>query len=245
MSRSSHQHTPATTSKPSDAEAAEPALAVSATDRSSRKEREREIHRQEILEAAERAFIHKGYQHATVEEIAEAADFAVGTLYNFFKGKDDLCTQVLERIARQFMEQFEASVLGEKDAIKAIAALIALRLTHHEAHQCFFQIFLEGRHGCDARHLDPCEILPKNCRELYDHYLEEVRGIFARGVAERVFEDEDPVYLTLCLEGIVNACIAHWVRQKEIEPLAARTARVQRTFLKWIQGGRAGLSSVS
>ena len=61
-----------------------------------RKERERERHRREMLEAAERVFVRKGYHDATVEEIAQEAEFAVGTLYNFFKGKDDLYARVVE-----------------------------------------------------------------------------------------------------------------------------------------------------
>jgi len=58
--------------------------------RLSRRDRERERHRQEILEAAERVFVREGYHAATVEAIAREAEFGIGTIYNFFQSKEDL-----------------------------------------------------------------------------------------------------------------------------------------------------------
>ena len=63
-----------------------------------RRERERAQHRCEILDAAERVFVSKGYEAATVEEIAKGAEFSVGTLYQFFAGKRELYECVIERI---------------------------------------------------------------------------------------------------------------------------------------------------
>jgi len=60
-----------------------------------RKERERARHRREILDAAERLFAEKGFHGATTEEIARRAEFAVGTLYKFFKSKEEIYNAVL------------------------------------------------------------------------------------------------------------------------------------------------------
>ena len=70
------------------------------TDASQRKgktgRRERRIARRkkEILDAAARIFAEKGYANATTREIAEAADMAEGTLYNYFGGKRELLLAV-------------------------------------------------------------------------------------------------------------------------------------------------------
>ena len=194
----------------------------------SRKERERQRHRQEILEAAERVFVRKGYHGATVEEIAQEAEFAVGTIYNFFKGKDDLYACVIEGIAQDFMEQFETKVLSLADPESAIAALIELRLTHFEDHRGFFRIFFEASPGS---RLDPAAALPDNCAGLYERYMEAVIEIFRRGVSRRVFDESDPLYLALCLEGIVNAFVAYWSKREPTEPLAVRVEKMKREFL--------------
>jgi len=192
----------------------------------SRREREREAHRQELLEAAERVFVREGYHGATVEKIAQEAEFAVGTLYNFFEGKDDLYARVIERIVEDFMIQFEEKVLSKEDPEQAIASLIELRLTHYENHQGFFRVLFET---VPSSRLDPSRTLPTRISGAYERYLDSVTDIFRRGVSQGVFDETDPLYLTLCLEGIVNAF--YWSKRKSTEPLTVRVEKMKREFL--------------
>jgi TetR/AcrR family transcriptional regulator len=56
----------------------------------SRKERETELRQQIILEAAEKLFLSEGYEGTTMDQIAEQSEFSKGTLYNYFKSKEEL-----------------------------------------------------------------------------------------------------------------------------------------------------------
>lgn len=56
----------------------------------SRKQRETELRKQIILEAAEHLFLSEGYEKTTMDEIARQSEFSKGTLYNYFKSKDEL-----------------------------------------------------------------------------------------------------------------------------------------------------------
>jgi len=201
----------------------------------SRKERERERHRREILEAAERVFVEKGYHEATVIEIAEEAEFAVGTLYNFFDGKADLYAHVVEGLAHGFMESFESEILTKDDPEEAIAALIELRLSQFEEHRGFFRVFFDASPGS---RLDPASALPTECAGIYDQYVEAVGDIFGRGVKEGIFDELDPLYLTLCFEGIINAFVAYWSRREPSEPLETRIEKMKAAFLGRVR--RAG-----
>jgi TetR/AcrR family transcriptional regulator len=73
-----------------------------------RKEREREHRREEIITAAQRIFFEKGLQAATMDEIAEAAELSKGTLYLYYKSKEDLYLAVMIRgmdiLAKMFEE---------------------------------------------------------------------------------------------------------------------------------------------
>jgi len=62
----------------------------------SRKERERLMRRREIMAAAQKVFAEKGYDNATLDEIAERAEFGKGTIYNYFRNKEDLFMNMLE-----------------------------------------------------------------------------------------------------------------------------------------------------
>ncbi len=194
----------------------------------SRRERERKLHRQEILRAAERVFVRKGYQAANVEEIAQEAEFSVGTLYNFFKSKEEMYIRVVETLAHDFMDMLEERVLSQAEADKAIASLIELRLEHFDKHKGFFRVFLETSPGSQ---LDLLKYLPESCRGLYDHYIDSVSGIFKRGVQDGQFEDMDPLYLTLCLEGILNAFATYWSKHEPEEPFETRVEKLKEVFI--------------
>ena len=55
-----------------------------------RKEREKEQRRNDILDAAEKVFFSRGVDNATMDEVAEAAELSKGTLYLYFKSKEEL-----------------------------------------------------------------------------------------------------------------------------------------------------------
>jgi AcrR family transcriptional regulator len=61
-----------------------------------RRERERLMRRQENIEAAREIFARKGFTDATLDDVAERAEFGKGTLYNYFSNKDGLFACVLE-----------------------------------------------------------------------------------------------------------------------------------------------------
>lgn len=55
-----------------------------------RKEREKEARREEILNAAEKVFFEKGLAVATMDEVAERAELSKGTIYLYYRSKEDL-----------------------------------------------------------------------------------------------------------------------------------------------------------
>lgn len=79
-----------------------------------RKEREKEQRRQDIIDAAEKVIFAKGLEQTTMEEIAEEAELSKGTLYLYFKNKNELYMAICERgsnllnsrFARLFSEDY-------------------------------------------------------------------------------------------------------------------------------------------
>ncbi len=64
----------------------------------SRKEREREFKKQEILDAAVKIFAQKGFKATTLDEIAEKSEFGKGTLYNYFSSKEEIYKEIIMMI---------------------------------------------------------------------------------------------------------------------------------------------------
>ncbi|MFP4344138.1 MAG: TetR/AcrR family transcriptional regulator [Anaerolineales bacterium] len=85
--------------------------------------RRRRIRRrqEEILSAAAEVFAEKGYANTTVREIAERADMAEGTLYNYFDGKREILLTILEEAQPPLEEAFtELEGLEDRDAMMAM-----------------------------------------------------------------------------------------------------------------------------
>ncbi len=68
------------------------------TRRALRKQREREQRETSILSAAETLFAQKGYQQTSIEEIADMAEISPGTIYFYFKNKEDLLINLMDEM---------------------------------------------------------------------------------------------------------------------------------------------------
>ena len=75
--------------------------------REQRRERRRELGRDQILDVAEGVFARKGFHEASLREIAELAEYSVGAVYGFFSGKDELYREIFLRRAAVFMSGME------------------------------------------------------------------------------------------------------------------------------------------
>ena len=66
-----------------------------------RRQREREKRYQTIFKAAERLFAKQGYHKTSMEQIADRAEVSVGTVYFYFKNKEDLLVRLIDEIGYQ------------------------------------------------------------------------------------------------------------------------------------------------
>jgi len=72
-----------------------------------RRQREKERRRQQIMVAAKKVFAQKGFKRTTMEEIAKEAELSPGTLYLYFKNKDELCASLSVRILQYLLIRLE------------------------------------------------------------------------------------------------------------------------------------------
>ncbi len=83
-----------------------------------RRKREKEQRYQIILKAAERLFCEHGYPNTKIQDIAEAAEVAVGTVYFHFRNKEDLLLQLIDAIAFNVREILGKAFRGGETPVK-------------------------------------------------------------------------------------------------------------------------------
>ncbi|OPY28668.1 MAG: DNA-binding transcriptional repressor AcrR [Methanocella sp. PtaU1.Bin125] len=76
--------------------------------RAERKEREREMRRNEIVDAAEKLFFSRGYENVTMDDIARELEMARATLYLSFRNKEDIYAAVAVRASKIVSRMFGA-----------------------------------------------------------------------------------------------------------------------------------------
>jgi TetR/AcrR family fatty acid metabolism transcriptional regulator len=84
--------------------------------------------RSAILEAAIDTFAQRGFHHARVSDVARQAGVADGTIYLYFKSKDDLLISLFEEKMEQIVETFQAEVNQHDSAQDRLKCFIELHL---------------------------------------------------------------------------------------------------------------------
>jgi len=184
-----------------------------------RRVREREAHRREILDAAERVFAARGYEAATIEAIAAAAEFAAGTIYNFFDGKEQLFLAVADRILDDMIERFDREVEPLRDRPReAVTRYVALRLDEIRRHEAFMHVYhpIRSQQRAAAGGSAPAE-----CRQKFTEHITRVHAVFAEGIRQGILHAEPaPADLAGLVEGALRFFHHAWSR--EGEPLTHR-----------------------
>lgn len=100
-----------------------------------RRDRERLARSRAILDAALDTFAEKGYEGATLDEVAERAEFGKGTLYNYFPGGKEeilfaLFDEVYDGVVRLTENYFSDQLLGENATREVFRAYISRMISH-------------------------------------------------------------------------------------------------------------------
>ena len=100
-----------------------------------------EFRHAEILQAARRVFAEKGFADTSVDEIAQAAGVAKGTLYLYYTSKRDIYWEALKEGLVMMCEALEAEVGAAVSTENKIRAFMKTKMHHFEKHRDFFKIY--------------------------------------------------------------------------------------------------------
>ena len=101
-----------------------------------RREREKAIHRQEIMNAAVRVFSRRGFGAATLDEVAQEAEFSKGALYLYFTSKEDILFNALYSMSLMIVQEFRDILNGKRSFREELHDLLIstgeFSFTHHD-----------------------------------------------------------------------------------------------------------------
>jgi AcrR family transcriptional regulator len=159
---------------------------------SERKEREKQRRREEIIDAAEKVFFSRGIENATMDDVAEEAELSKGTLYLYFKSKEDIHWAITHRGVKGLLIKMEKIVDQNKNAIDNLL-LIAdafVKFTQNEKQLANSIIFFEGC-SIEKLNIDQDQIRNSFLNESPIHL---VTKLVKEGVEQNIIRDDMPVH---------------------------------------------------
>jgi len=199
--------------------------------RTDRRKREFEAGREEILAAAETIFAARGFHGAAMSEIAAAAGFAVGSLYRFFAGKEELYTAMVSEKLDGFYSHLEESVRRSETVYGRIEILIRETFRFVEGNATFCMM-LTRREGLALP--EGNRILQERMVASYHRQISLVAGILEEGIRAGEMKPCDTRAVAIALKGLVHGFIFDWMLTRG-RPLSRRVDTALELFSHGIE----------
>lgn len=166
------------------------------------KRREQPLSQGQILDAAEAVFAEKGFYATTLREIADLAECSVGSVYNFFVGKEDLFAAVFHRRGEEFVPGMRALLTSDATPSEQLHDLAEFQVEFFRRHPRFGRLFLRAS--------GPTQLLlapnpDEAARARFAEAMALESDLFRRGQAAGELRDGDPEVLAQLFSGVVSA----------------------------------------
>jgi AcrR family transcriptional regulator len=164
---------------------------------------QQDVSRSQLLDAAEEVFGRKGFHETTLKEVAELAEFSVGSVYSFFENKDDLFRQIFQRRGEQFMPGIRR-ILDDAgaDPVAQLHELVAFEIGFFRDHPHFGRLYLRYS---SATMISAEREIDVVMRERYEEAMRLQASLFERGQAAGVLRTGDPEVLARLFSGLMSA----------------------------------------
>ncbi|MCK5254567.1 MAG: helix-turn-helix transcriptional regulator [Deltaproteobacteria bacterium] len=194
----------------------------------SRKEREYRTRREEILKAAESVFAQKGFHNSTVAEIAKESEFAIGTIYQFFKNKEELYYIMMIEKFDLLYSTLSKEVGRNTKCFEKLNCLVGVVLAFIEQNVDFFKIFTWELNvlNSNMNHNLKDQLITKHFA-----YSKLIGDVIKEGLQEGVLKEGNADDLSTALLGMMNIFSFNWIYNQQQDSLRTKAPIIVDLFL--------------
>lgn len=165
----------------------------------SRKERERLQHKQDILDTALRLFSEQGFHNVSMQQIAEASEFSVGTLYNFFNSKEALFEELINNCGERIITELIVVLDAPGTEVERLTNFIRYACTLLEENAQFIKLYVSELGTRGAKLSQQHE--KKNFDAMLNTRLEQ---ILEHGISNGYFRRVDPAITAKAINSTIE-----------------------------------------
>ncbi|GGG03372.1 fatty acid metabolism regulator protein [Paenibacillus abyssi] len=179
-----------------------------------------------ILDAAVKVFAETGYHGSQVSKIAREAGVADGTIYLYFKNKEDILVSLFRERLGELVGKFTASVEASATAEEALRKICEIHYTELENNSNLAYVTqIELRQSSLE--------LRKAIGQAVKPYIQLIEAVLVKGMEEGTFRKDLDVKLTrLLIFGAMDEVVTSWLISGQKYSLSAQIDRTAEFFLK-------------
>jgi len=187
--------------------------------------------RTQILGAARRLLVRRGFQDVVLDDVARAAGVAKGTLFLYFRNKDKLFSAAFADLVDQLGATLDRLIASEKKGRPLLDETVRQVLAYFEHNQDFMSLFGLGRFpGCGDR---SCERL----MEKFSANTAKMAAILKLSIGPGGSKRDELEFAAVALFGLCRSANVHRLISRDHRPLVSRAPEVVRLFLRGMEGG--------
>ncbi|MCD6394581.1 MAG: TetR/AcrR family transcriptional regulator [Planctomycetes bacterium] len=191
-----------------------------------RREREKLLHREEILEAALSLFSSKGFHNVSMKDIANESEFGVGTLYNFFDSKELLFIELM-KVGIEKIGQLLIPILdSNQQEQEKLSEFIRVHVDMIEGNIELIKLYI-SQYGMSTS-VSP---MLKDILNLKIIVAAKLESLIKAGIQKQIFRRVHPEIVALSLratlEAFVFECFANFNKTK----VKKKLSRIEEFFL--------------
>lgn len=186
------------------------------TGKIARREREMLQKKQEVFDAALPLFAGKGYHNVSIHQIANEAEFSIGTLYKFFRSKEDLYKELILQLSDKFHGTLMEVLGGDTQEIQKLRAYVRVKGEFFHNNTAAIRLCL-AETGVGV--FKAMAGLEEEISERRRNTLLSLSSVFERGMKRKRFRQvAAPFHLAIALDSIVTALLFHGLEDPQRHP---------------------------
>lgn len=185
----------------------------------SKEEVVQEFRIQSIRDAAMRVIARKGMAAATMQEIADEAGISKGTIYLYFRDRDELVEKTFESAMSDLHNRVEEALEKEGTFEEKLRSVLAAQIGFFQANREFFRLYLSLRYP--EGNAQQQRRQKRHCAPQYKSRVERIAGVLREAMARGEIRQLDPMRLALFIIEGSNAVIIERVLDEAPPPAEA------------------------
>ena len=170
-----------------------------------------EYRKQTICDAAMRVVARKGMKSVTVQDIADEAGVAKGTVYIYFQSRDEILSRTMDGATEKLLEKLAAACKSCSSFREILEQRVRAQLQHFDENRDFFRLYLAMSEPFGEKRLKQ--------HSTYQTYLAQLQKLIREAIARGEVRSENVERLAITIASVTREIVLNRIIEREPPPI--------------------------